>query len=310
MRTIPFGDDIAALVELYRKGLPRGAETGWPSLDRHYTVGPSQWTVVTGVPNHGKSEWLDALLVNLLSRPLHGKEWRFLVCSPENWPLQVHESKILEKVTGKRFGAGTGARISESELRDTPKALRDRFTFVELDDGETFPDLLMGIRDFATSNWQHQVGIVLDPWNQLEHCRPARLTETEYISEALSSAIRITRQTGAHLWIVAHPAKPLRDKEGNRPVPTPYDISGSAHWFNKADNAITVWRNVHAEPGDHDYGLVQIHVQKVRFKHIGYPGLINLKYDKVTGRYSEAALTDYKSRATGERDLIEEGVDL
>src|SRR5258708_2151651 len=260
MKTVTFGTDLDALLDLYRKGLPRGSSTGWRAVDRHYTVGPSQWTVITGIPNHGKSEWLDALLVNLLDRPLDGKPWKFLICSPENWPLQVHESKLLEKVIGKRFGEGPSTRMTEAELRDAAeKIMSKRFTFAELDEGETFPDLLIGVREFAAASKRHQVGIILDPWNQLEHCRPARLSETEYISEALSAAIRITRSTGAHLFIVAHPAKLFRDKEGNRPVPTPYDISGSAHWFNKADNCITVWRNVNAKPGDLDYGVVKIH---------------------------------------------------
>jgi twinkle protein len=307
MRTLPFGTDLNALLDLYRKGLPRGSSTGWSAVDRHYTVGPSQWTVITGIPNHGKSEWLDALLVNLLDRPLDGKPWKFLICSPENWPLQVHESKLLEKVIGKRFGDGPSNRMTEAELRGAAEnVMRNRFTFAELDEGETFPDLLIGIREFAAASKRHQVGIVLDPWNQLEHCRPAGLSETEYISEALSAAIRITRATGAHLFIVAHPAKLFRDKEGNRPVPTPYDISGSAHWFNKADNCITVWRNVHAEPGDADYGVVHIHVQKVRFKHIGYPGLAYLRYELATGRYSDLASvaphgSDRKSAAAGEK---------
>src|SRR5258708_32628170 len=226
MKTVTFGTDLDALLDLYRKGLPRGSSTGWRAVDRHYTVGPSQWTVITGIPNHGKSEWLDALLVNLLDRPLDGKPWKFLICSPENWPLQVHESKLLEKVIGKRFGEGPSTRMTEAELRDAAeKIMSKRFTFAELDEGETFPDLLIGIREFAAASKRHQVGIVLDPWNQLEHHRPAQFSETEYISEALSAAIRITRATGAHLWIVAHPAKLFRDKEGNRPVPTPYDIS-------------------------------------------------------------------------------------
>jgi twinkle protein len=39
-------------------------------------VVPGEVTLVTGVPNSGKSEWLDALLVNL--GKLHG--WKFAVC--------------------------------------------------------------------------------------------------------------------------------------------------------------------------------------------------------------------------------------
>ena len=32
---------------------------------------------------------------------------------------------------------------------------------------------------------------------------------------------------------------------------------------------------------------MDIHVQKVRFKHIGRTGIVGLEYDRVTGRYSE-----------------------
>lgn len=42
-------------------------------------VVPGELTVVTGVPNSGKSEWLDALLVNLALR----NGWQFAMCSME-----------------------------------------------------------------------------------------------------------------------------------------------------------------------------------------------------------------------------------
>ena len=67
------------------------------------------------------------------------------------------------------------------------------------------------------------------------------------------------------------------------PAPTPYDISGSAHWYNKASNAATIHRD-QAKGGQR----VEIHVQKVRFKHLGHVGGSALFYDKVTGRYFDA----------------------
>ncbi len=42
-------------------------------------VVPGELTIVTGVPNSGKSEWIDALLVNMAYH--HG--WAFAVCSME-----------------------------------------------------------------------------------------------------------------------------------------------------------------------------------------------------------------------------------
>lgn len=76
--------------------------TGWRSLDPYYKVQilyrtillkhrvessvlhlsqvvPGELTIVTGVPNSGKSEWIDALLVQLSH--LHG--WTFALCSME-----------------------------------------------------------------------------------------------------------------------------------------------------------------------------------------------------------------------------------
>ena len=63
-------------------------------------------------------------------------------------------------------------------------------------------------------------------------------------------------------------------------MPKGYDISASASWFAKADIGFTVHRNFDTE-------RVEIHVWKVRFKHLGKQGMSELQYDVVTGTYSE-----------------------
>jgi twinkle protein len=68
--------------------------------------------------------------------------------------------------------------------------------------------------------------------------------------------------------------KMQKDKDGNYPVPRPYDISGSAHWYNKADNCIAIWRDVANNPQQ-----TQVHIQKVRFNGTGHPGMADLIYD-------------------------------
>jgi twinkle protein len=84
------------------------------------------------------------------------------------------------------------------------------------------------------------------------------------------------------LWLVAHPAKQTPKKDGTYSVPGPRDISGSAHFWNKADNCVTVWRDQQSGTNE-----VQVHIQKVRFKNIGKIGQTTLLYDRVTGRYRE-----------------------
>ena len=96
--------DVAAdVMLLYEQGLPRGVSTGSPSIDPYYTVKPGELTLVTGIPSHGKSEWLDWLMVQLAK--LQG--WVFAICSPENLPLPRHISKLAEKYVGLPFRAGS-----------------------------------------------------------------------------------------------------------------------------------------------------------------------------------------------------------
>src|SRR5690242_3444742 len=101
-------------VGLYKTGLSPGCSTGWQTLDEYYTVVAGQWTLVTGIPGHGKSEFLDHLLINLAKRD----DWRFAVYSPENTPKELHLSKLLEKWQGKPFRLGPTPRM---ELHEAEK---------------------------------------------------------------------------------------------------------------------------------------------------------------------------------------------
>lgn len=281
----------------YDHGLPSGSKTGWPSVDSLYTVLPGQMTIVTGIPAHGKSEWLDALMVNL------APAWQFCIFSPENFPHELHISKLIEKMHGKPFTVGVHDRIKVSELISGVDKIDASFGFFRPAPDLQVPDM-GSILDEAGVWFEKRPqkrGLVIDPWNELEHRRPQGISETEYISQTLSEVRQWAREFEVHVFIVAHPMKLQKDqKTGNYPVPTPYDISGSAHWRNKADNCIAIWRDVEA-----DNGRVQVHVQKIRFKNLGKPGLVELKYDKITGRYSEipsvVAIDKYR-RASGGDD--------
>lgn len=280
----------ARVLELYRRGMPPGCSTGWPNIDRFYTVAAGQFSIITGIPNHGKSSWLDSLLVNLLQAPCNGRPWKFFICSPEQQPTELHIAELLERYVGLRFRDGAGRRMSQEAITDAIGAVLDaRFEFAEMDLEDEFCDALTAAFDFAARcrDSGHQAGIVLDPWNRLEHRRPTHQSETEYISDALTQVVNLTRQTGAHMWLVAHPRQLQADRNtGQRPVPTAYDISGSAHFANKADNIVVIWRDMQAA----HQGLPQamescVYVQKVRWKHIGKVGMVRLKYDTQSGRY-------------------------
>ena len=275
---VPHEEIVDEVKALHRKGgLPRGDQCGWPSVDHLYTVGLGQWTLVTGTPGSGKSEWLDAVMVNLAKQGA----WHFVIYSPENWPLALHHSKIIEKYLGKPFNPGPTPRVSEDELDEAEEWMAGKFYFAKPDR----PDIVTILNEanrFASMK-SRKCGVVIDPWNQLEHYRPAGMSETEYVSQILSEVIRWVRERNCHLWLVAHPSKMQRNKDGQLPVPTPHDVSGSAHFWNKSDNCISIAR----DQKDYTKQEVDVHVQKVRFKHIGHVGVATLLYDRITGRYHE-----------------------
>lgn len=257
---------------LYDKPSSRGQMTGWPCVDELYTVDLGHWTVVTGMPQSGKSEWLDALLVNLAER----EKWLFAVYSPENWPPEEHLIKLVEKRVRKPFYEGPNPRMTKQEYATGAAWVLEHFLWLDTE-LKSPEELIAAALSYQTKDCK--LGVVLDPWNTLDHQRGG-MNETDYVSLILTQVTQMARTANAHVWLVVHPTKLYRDKSGVRPVPTPYDISGSAHWFNKPDNIITIHRQQGTPSQD-----VEVHVQKVRFKRIGHQGLAMLKWDKVVGRY-------------------------
>ena len=261
---------------LYNGGLSKGISTGWKTLDPHYTIMPGQWTVITGSPGTGKSEFLDALTINLILK--HG--WKFGVCSMENLPVEMHLAKLLEKVNRMPFFDGPNIRMREEDLSGGLDILQNHIKFI-LPESDGFT--VRGILKLATIAVKKYGinGLIIDPWNELEH--NYHTNETKYIGDSLTKLRRFARQTNVHIWIVAHPTKLQKNNDGEYPVPTLYDIAGSANWYNKADCGISLWRDC----ADNSVP-VQVHVQKIRFqKQVGRPGMEELIYDPITGRYSD-----------------------
>lgn len=267
---------VDAVLDDYRNGHRKGLSTGWLNVDQFYSIEPGQLTVLTGIPSSGKSEWLDALCLHLAA--LHG--WRFAICSPENWPLTLHCEKLLEKHIGKPFRVGPTQRMTPFEIATGLQWLQDHVTFIATDEALTIGGVLERASGLVRRYGIR--GLVIDPFNEFDHTRQRGQTETEYIGDTLSAVKRWARKYQAHVWMVAHPQKLYRREDGSYPIPTPYDISGSSHWRNKADNCVTVWRDM-----EQPELPVQIHVQKVRFKHIGTVGMAELRWDRVSGRYRE-----------------------
>lgn len=275
---------------LYEFGLSSGVTTRWPSVDTHYTVKPGQMTIVTGIPGHGKSSWLDALFVNIAEA--HG--WVFGLFSPENQPIERHYASLMEKYVRAPFNKGYRERISQSQKNAAKTWLNNHFKVLlpDEEDGNWSIEGVLSLAKILVYRYGIR-GLIIDPWNELDHARPSNITETDHISASLTKIRRFARMNGVHVWVVAHPTKLQPSADGKYPVPTPYMISGGAHWRNKADNAIAIYRNV----GQEDDDICDIHVQKIRFKEIGRVGRVSLRCDNSCGIYIDDIDQEKRERA-------------
>lgn len=266
--------------KLYREGLKRGMSTGWATLDPYYTVRLGEWTLITGAPGAGKSTFADALCLNLAVN----HSMKIGVFSAENIPIERHITSFSERFVGKpfeepqtRFGR---ERMTEGELDRALDFMNDRFFFVKpREQGQTIDHVLDAM------SWMVKHGckiLLIDPWTELDQDRPKGMTETEYIGESLWKIRRYARLNDVHPIMVAHPAKLQRGKDGKYPVPTLYDISGSAQWYNMSDNGIVIYRD-----RDSDDNLTELHVNKIRFREVGRTGMVRLGFDRPTGRFSD-----------------------
>lgn len=273
---ISIEDVVDDAIDLLNKPDHKGLSTGWSCLNESYRVSPSELTVVTGIPNMGKSEWMDALMINMIQD--HG--WKFGIFSAENFPVKHHLLKLVSKFTGQQFWGDF--RMDDDTARTSMELLNDQIKFIGTqEDNVTIESILDQAKILCYRYGLN--GLIIDPWNTVEHKFRDGENETNYVSRVLASLNTFAKMYELHIWVVAHPRKMENDNNGKPLVPSGYSISGSANWFNKSDNVVTIHRH---KSQDDDY--VGVHVSKIRFQYKnGRPADNKLSYDIKTGRYSE-----------------------
>ena len=196
------------------------------------------------------------------------------------------------------------ASFEQAPQRDHRRAFRTwwqgKFEWQQTDqekaEGDAWIDahhvfLVPGEDDDVTLDWllekmevavvRHEASvIVIDPWNEMDHARSRDESLTEYVGRAIKTLKRFARQFQVHVIIVAHPTKSTKDQDGTYRMPTLYDISDSAHWYNKADLGVVV----HRETADN----TTVKVAKSRYHEIiGRPGSVVMQFCGETRRFME-----------------------
>lgn len=244
-------------------------ETGMPGLDALYKIRVGELTVVSGTPNSGKTEWVQALACSMADK----HNLRVVLASFEDLPRTTMLPRLSKWKSGNR-----------NLSADSEDWLREHFQFVVPDhDGEEAPDLIWLIQRIKAAVIRHEARlVVIDPWNEIEHIRPPEMTVTEYIGEAIRRLKAFARNYDVHIIVVAHPAKGITQKIREGHGLSLYDISDSAHWANKPDCGVIIER-------DFDTDIATVHVKKIRHQPIiGKVGQCHMSLNAVNGRFESA----------------------
>lgn len=261
-----------AVFSLHEQPEQPGADIGWDNAFGVFNVEPGQMTVVTGIPSHGKSTFIDALRVNLFRK--YG--WPSAAFSPENWPASSHLAVLVEMYAARNF-----REMTQDELYDAMCQVYQGFFFIQpdKDDDMMTVDTILS-RAKALVYREGIKVLVIDPWNEIAPTTKQGQREDQYISEQLAKIRRFARVNGIHIFLIAHPRNLEKNKDGQYPPPTAYDIAGGAMWRNKADNILCVYRP------DMKTGQTDVFVQKIRFRRNGKAGeVMNFNFHVGTSTY-------------------------
>lgn len=267
------------LRELRRRPRPGVMTTGVSSVDELGVRFPLEGAVIvtTGYPGSGKTAFVRFVMIHGMKN--YARRWA--VFSPEMEPWTQFVASCAEPLTGHPFYPEPGyPTMTDDEAAHAEEWFGPRLTMIVCDAEDQTPtaDWIFEraraavLRDGTTD-------VLLDPVNEMDNSRPTGMTETEYIGRFLQRCRAFTLRHGCNIWIIAHPAKPAL-KNGEAPaVPTAYAISGSAHWYNKADMGVTIYRP--------DLGVSEFHLWKSRHRRWGqHPQNTIMNFDPVIGRYS------------------------
>lgn len=244
---------------------------GYTYLDENYKARLGDLVVVTGIPSHGKSAFVNDYLCRLATK--HG--FRIAWASFEQETQRDHRRALRTWFCG-----APEWKLQQDEVVRADAWIDRHHRFIlASEEADITLDWMMERLEQAVVQHDCQIAVI-DPWNEMDHMRDRDETETEYVGRAIKRFKRFAKAFQVHLVIVAHPTKIRRDDSGKTPMPSLYDIAGSANWNNKADVGIIVHRENELDTA--------IKVAKSRYhSQIGVPGTVRMQFGKDDLHYYE-----------------------
>ena len=140
-------DYVGNVIDLYNGNYVKPIEVGMGGLDDIYKILKGTFHTITGIPNHGKSYFLDQMLLRIAQN----HDWKFAIFSPEH-STSMHIRRLVQMETEKAFDEGFVNRLTQDELKKSLDFINKHFYFIETKDEVPTIDYILDIAKGPYSN--------------------------------------------------------------------------------------------------------------------------------------------------------------
>jgi|TARA_B100001559_G_scaffold129163_1_gene108599 twinkle protein len=262
-----FRDIEAEVTDFVENGFKPGYQVGLQNFDDIFSTYTGQFITVTGIPSSGKSDFVDQMVIGYNEN--YG--WKTAFASPENAPTYLHAHKLMRK---SWQGMPTRGDIKGDKWNRVADHINDNFFFIDMERYTLESVLRKGAELVKRKGIKC---LVIDPFNKIRDVDSKTEDINRYTMEYLTKIESFAKKFDVLVFIVAHPTKMYRDKEGQIEEPTMYNIKGGGEWYDASYHGILVHRN-------YEEKTVKAKILKVKFQNLGENGAeAHFKWDAASG---------------------------
>jgi len=250
-----FKDIEDEVTDFVRNGFKKGYQVGLENFDNIFSTYTGQFITVTGIPSSGKSDFVDQMVVGYNRN--YG--WKTAFASPENAPTYLHAHKLMRKTWE---GMPTSADIHGDKWNNVSSHVNDNYFFIDMERYTLESVLRKGAELVKRKGIKC---LVIDPFNKVRDVDCKTEDVNRYTMEYLTKIETFAKKFDVLVFIVAHPTKMYKDKDGKIEEPTMYNIKGGGEWYDASYHGLLVHR-------DYDAKTVKAKVLKVKFQNLGENG--------------------------------------
>ena len=271
-----FRDIEDEVTDFVRNGFKPGYQIGLQNFDDIFSTYTGQFITVTGIPSSGKSDFVDQMVVGYNQN--YG--WKTAFASPENVPTYLHAHKLMRKVWQ---GMPTKEDIGNERWNQVADHCNSNFFHIDMERYTLESVLKKGAELVKRKGIKC---LVIDPFNKVRDVDCKTEDVNRYTMEYLQKIEIFAKKFDVLVFIVAHPTKMYKDKDGKIEEPTMYNIKGGGEWYDASYHGILVHRN-------YEEKTVKAKVLKVKFQNLGENGAeAHFKWEPKSGCFVPHELID------------------